>query len=98
MDSELWLPKGRHRARPNAPSRTTGDRDVMGPWAWIWMLIWIAALFFMVWLIVRSPAEHSAAEDATAILRARFARGEISQNEFERATDALLGNRQEFTR
>ena len=29
----------------------------MGPWGWIWMLIWIAALLFMVWLIVRAPAE-----------------------------------------
>ena len=25
----------------------------MGPWGWLWMLIWIAALLFMVWLIVR---------------------------------------------
>ena len=42
---------------------------MMGPWAWIWMLIWIAALLFMVWLIVRCPAERPAAEDAIAILR-----------------------------
>ncbi len=70
----------------------------MGPWAWIWMLIWIAALLFMVWLIVRGPAERSAAEDAVAILRARFARGEISQDEFERARDALLADQREFTR
>lgn len=71
---------------------------MMGPWAWIWMLIWIAALLFMVWLIVRGPADRPAAEDAIAILRARFARGEISQDEFERARDALLADRQEFTR
>jgi len=71
---------------------------MMGPWGWIWMLIWIAALLFMVWLIVRNPADRPAAEDATAILRARFARGEISQDEFERARDALLADRREFTR
>ena len=70
----------------------------MGPWAWIWMLIWIAALLFMVWLIVRGSAERPEAEDAAAILRARFARGEISQDEFERARDALLADRREFTR
>jgi uncharacterized membrane protein len=62
------------------------------------MLIWIAALLFMVWLIVRSPADRPVDEDATAILRARFARGEISQDEFERARDALLTDRRELTR
>jgi putative membrane protein len=71
---------------------------MMGPWGWIWMLVWIAALLFMVWLIVRSPSEHSTAEDAMTILRARFARGEISQEEFERARIALLVDTQEFIR
>jgi putative membrane protein len=62
----------------------------MGPYGWIWMIVWIAVLIVMVWLIVRGPAERTAAEDAMAILRARFARGEISQDEFERARNALL--------
>jgi putative membrane protein len=62
------------------------------------MLVWIGALLFMVWLIVRSPADRSAAEDAIAILRARFARGEISQDEFERARAALLADTRELTR
>jgi putative membrane protein len=70
----------------------------MGPWGWIWMLIWIAALLFMVWLIVRAPAERPTSEDAMAILRARFARGEISQEEFERAERALFSDHQEFIR
>jgi uncharacterized membrane protein len=52
--------------------------------AWIWMLLWIFGLVGMVWLIVRS--DHRApADDPEAILRARFARGEISADEFERA-------------
>jgi uncharacterized membrane protein len=59
---------------------------------WIWMAVWIAALLVMVWLIVRGPG--SLAEvDAMAILRARFARGEISKEEFEQARAALLDNR-----
>jgi Predicted membrane protein (DUF2078). len=70
----------------------------MGPSGWIWMLVWIVALLFMVWLIVRSPSERTTAEDAMAILRARFARGEISQEEFERAKVALLADQREFTR
>lgn len=63
---------------------------MMGPYGWIWMIVWIAVLLVMVWLIVRSPAERTAAEDAMAILRARFARGEITQDEFERARNSLL--------
>ena len=52
--------------------------------AWIWMLVWVFALIAMVWLIVR--ADHRApADDPEAILRVRFARGEISAEEFERA-------------
>ena len=70
----------------------------MDPGAWIWMLVWIAALFLMVWLIVRGPADRPTAEDALAILRARFARGEINQTEFERARDTLLADRGEFIR
>lgn len=69
----------------------------MGPWGWIWMAIWIAALLFAVWLIVRVPATRPANEEAMAILRARFAHGEISQEEFERSRDALLGDRRQLT-
>ena len=62
----------------------------MGPWGDAWMIVWIAVLLGMVWLIVRSPSESSPREDALAILRARFARGEIDQEEFERARTSLL--------
>jgi uncharacterized membrane protein len=52
--------------------------------AWIWMFVWIFALVAMVWLIVR--ADHrTPADDPEAILRARFARGEIDADELERA-------------
>jgi len=65
-------------------------------WAgWIWMFVWISALFLMVWLIVRRSDDRRPAEDALAILRARFARGEISQEEFERARSALLADQRE---
>ncbi len=52
---------------------------------WLWMGIWIAALLVMVWLIIGRGRDRDDAEDALEILRARFARGEISQGEFERA-------------
>jgi uncharacterized membrane protein len=66
----------------------------MGPWAWIWALVWIAAMLFMVWLIVRGPSDRPPAEDAAEILRARFARGEISEEEFERARRVLLADQE----
>lgn len=56
--------------------------------AWIWMFVWIFALVAMVWLIVR--ADHrTPADDPEAILRARFARGEINAEELERAKVVL---------
>jgi uncharacterized membrane protein len=61
------------------------------------MAVWIAALLVMVWLIVR-PDATSTAEDAMAILRARYARGEISEAEFERACTVLRTDRLERPR
>ena len=59
---------------------------------WIWMAVWIAALLVMVWLVVRNPG-RPAETDAMEILRARFARGEISKEEFEQARTVLLDRR-----
>lgn len=56
---------------------------------WIWMGVWIAALLFMVWLLVGRGRDRDDVEEALDILRRRLARGEISQEEFER-TRALL--------
>lgn len=55
---------------------------------WIWMAVWIAALLVMVWLIVRGPG-RAVEVDAIEILRVRFARGEISKEEFEQARAVL---------
>jgi uncharacterized membrane protein len=52
----------------------------------------------MVWLIVRRPDDRPRADDAQAILRARFARGELSKEEFERARDTLRADGREFNR
>jgi putative membrane protein len=59
---------------------------------WIAMAVWVAALLVMVWLIARPQSRPSEA-DAMDILRARFARGEISKEEFEQARSVLLDNR-----
>jgi len=64
-----------------------GDMALGG---WIWMAIWIAALLVMVWLIVAGGRDRAAPDDPLDILRARYARGEISQDEFERARTSLV--------
>jgi putative membrane protein len=56
---------------------------------WAWMGIWIFALLVMVWFITRSPDSHRGTQDPLEILRTRFARGEISQAEFEQARRVL---------
>ncbi len=55
---------------------------------WVWMAAWALVLGVAVWLLVRQP-RHDETADAVAILRARFARGEISEEEFRRATASL---------
>lgn len=68
---------------------------MMGPgWemsasGWLWMGVWVVALIVMVWFLTRSPQESHPTQDAREILRARFARGEISQTEYEQATRVL---------
>jgi uncharacterized membrane protein len=56
--------------------------------AWIWMLIWVAALLIMVWLLVAGG--RSAPQEAPLeILRRRYAAGEINEEEFRHAQDVL---------
>jgi uncharacterized membrane protein len=64
---------------------------VMGPEAWVWMGAWALIMALVVWLLVREP-RPSHPEDPDAILRARFARGEITEDEYRRATAALEGD------
>jgi putative membrane protein len=56
---------------------------------WVWLIVWIAALLAMVWLIFRDQG-RPAETDAMEILRGRFARGEITEEDFEHARAVLL--------
>ncbi len=62
--------------------------------AWLWMGVWVVALLGMVWLLVRGGAEHRPADDPDAILRARYARGEISEAELEQALRVLRSEKE----
>lgn len=57
--------------------------------SWLWMAIWVIALLAMVWLIVSGGRGRERAEDPLEILRDRYARGEISEEEFRHARDVL---------
>jgi putative membrane protein len=60
----------------------------MGLEAWLWMGAWFLALVVVVWLLVREP-RRTGGDEALDTLRTRFARGEISRDEFEAARRLL---------
>lgn len=64
------------------------DGLTLGVEGWLWMGAWILALVAMVWLLVREPRRNGR-DDALDSLRSRFARGEISREEFEAARRLL---------
>ncbi len=75
--------------------------DHMGSWGWIGMILMLAFWFGLVWLIIwaivgaRSRDSSVASQPPGAgdpslrILRERFARGELTPEEFEQARRTL---------
>ena len=79
--------------------------DHMGSWGWVGMLMMLLFWFGFVALIVWAVSSWHAGDGPVApagpvgdqampILRERFARGEVTAEEFERASKTLEGNRQ----
>ena len=70
---------------------------MMGAFGWLWMLIpllfWGGLLALIAWAVVRIfPAGHAGgAPSAEDILRERFARGEVSAEEYEERLRVLRG-------
>ncbi len=60
----------------------------MGADAWVWIGAWALVMALVVWLLTREPRRTSH-HDPAEILRDRFARGEISEEEYRRAMAAL---------
>ena len=57
------------------------------------MLVCVLLVVLFVWLLLHLSSGHNGSHDeASALLRARFARGEITKEEFEVATKALRDN------
>ncbi len=61
----------------------------MGWEAWLFMGAWVLVLAVLLWFLVREPRHPSAREQVLDTLRARFARGELTREEFREACDAL---------
>ena len=63
---------------------------------WLWWLFWIVAVLALVWAVWRGLAEkgstHRRAREREAAeeeLRTRFARGELTEEEFKRKLEVL---------
>jgi uncharacterized membrane protein len=61
----------------------------MGWEAWLFMGAWVLVLAVLLWFLVREPRHPSAREQALDTLRARFARGELTCEEFRDACAIL---------
>lgn len=71
--------------------------DMMGGFGTLWMLVplllWTGLLVLVVWLVIRMfpglRGGGSPADNAEGLLRERFARGEIGEEEYERSLRTL---------
>lgn len=70
----------------------TGIEWGMGFGGWLWMVLGIVFVVVLVGALASAVGgrERPAADDAAHVLKARFARGEITQAEYEQAR-RLLG-------
>jgi putative membrane protein len=66
-----------------------------GGWAWLWgpvvLLLWVALVAAVVWFVVRGarPRERSGAERARDVLAERYARGELTTDEYRERLEQL---------
>lgn len=70
----------------------TGLESGMGLGGWLWMILGVVLLVVVVWAVVAAipGRDRPAPDDAAQVLKSRFARGEITSQEFEQAR-RLLG-------
>lgn len=61
-----------------------------GPWVVVFPLLWIAVIVGLVFLF-RRRRDHWHAESGQSVLAERYARGEISEEEYRRRASVLKG-------
>ena len=59
------------------------DYSNYGYWNIFWILLFVAAIFLIVWIIHRFGIKNTASMTPLNILRKRFAKGEINKKQFE---------------
>jgi putative membrane protein len=74
-----------------APVIAGSNWDHGGFWWFPFTLLWIAVLVAAIWFVVRTVrrSERSGVERATDILAERYARGELSREEYRERLDEL---------
>jgi putative membrane protein len=66
-----------------------------GGWGWLWgpivLLGWVALVATVVWFVARStrPRERSGVERAREVLAERYARGELTTDEYRERLEQL---------
>ena len=74
----------------------TSDSDHWGHHWWpIWPLLWAVLIGTAVWLILRRRDRRGPLDPARAILAERFAKGELSAEEYRTRLDELQRHSQE---
>ncbi len=71
--------------------------EMLGGGGWLWMfvplLLWAGLLVLVVWLVIRlfpgSRGGNPSTDNAEGILKERFARGEIDEEEYESSFQIL---------
>ncbi len=56
---------------------------IMGPWSIILWIMFLAVIVLVVYLLMKPRRQAGAGESPLDILKARYAKGEISREEFE---------------
>lgn len=57
---------------------------------WIWWIIWVLLLVWIFFIPYPSSKRYSKKDRALEVLRERFARGEIDEQEFEQSKRVLF--------
>jgi putative membrane protein len=71
-----------------------GNTAMMGPFMWfvmvlLWVLVIVGVISLVKWSIARARTDPENKEDPLEILKARYAKGEITEEEFEKMKEKL---------
>lgn len=99
LDAGLLLFQSGHDWGGGPPWADGDDGMSFGPWVLVPLLFWVGLLAFVAWIVTRlfprrrdgGAAGATSRDPAEEILRERFARGEISTEEYLRSLKILRG-------